>query len=387
MRIARLRKFGGQSPLGLLGMLLCIVLIERFVARHEADHFLKMDSWTWNQTAKRAVREARDAGLICLGDSLVQVGIAPILIEARTGLVTNNLALSGGQPASSYFLLRRVLEAGGEPKAVLIDFFPKHLQVSPTVSLDPWTSIAQSRELFDLARQSGDTDFLGRALWSRWVPSSRARPEVRNAILAALREENRRDRQHVPPYWRRNLQVNQGGVLCPPPEEAQTTDLVGWTKRYFPADWECDPVNERYIRRLLRLAESRKIQVYWLLPPMQPALQSRVAQNGLDAKYVAFVQRIRADFPGLTVIDGRHANYDPAVFFDPHHLARTGAAVLSHDIALILHERLSQSTPPRNNWVSLPGYGPRRIGEPLEDVNQSRTLLRLSRTRTDSLSR
>ena len=39
---------------------------------------------------------------------------------------------------------------------------------------------------------------------------------IRENVLAAVRGEDHSDRHHVPPFLRRNLAVNSGGLLCPP---------------------------------------------------------------------------------------------------------------------------------------------------------------------------
>ena len=65
------------------------------------------------------------------GDSLAKLGVAPSLVEARSGRSVYNLAVCAGQAPSSYFLLRRVLDSGARPTAILVDFFPRLLQVPP----------------------------------------------------------------------------------------------------------------------------------------------------------------------------------------------------------------------------------------------------------------
>ncbi|SIO67470.1 hypothetical protein SAMN05444166_8370 [Singulisphaera sp. GP187] len=137
-------------------------------------------------------------------------------------------------------------------------------------------------------------------------------------------------------------------------------------------------MNDGYIRRILTLAAARKIRVFWLLPPIQPALQQRCEQSGFDARHQKFVRGFQAEFSNVTVLDGRHANYDPQVFFDPHHLARDGAAVLSYDVAMMLRRAINADHA-LSRWVNLPAYGNRRIDGPLEDVEQSRVAARLER--------
>ncbi|AGA26241.1 hypothetical protein [Singulisphaera acidiphila] len=366
-------------PWGLLGMFALVLAFEAFAAAHQNNLFLKIDAWTWKQTGRRAERPGSKARIVCLGDSLVQVGVASPIIEKHAGLSTCNLAISGGQAASSYFLLRRVLEAGGRPDSLVLDFFPRHLQSSPLVGLDPWIDLTTFAEVVDLARAGRDAEFLGRVALAKILPTVRSRPEIRGTILAALNGEDRSDRHHVPPSLRRNIEVNRGGLLCPS-TPTRHEDLEAWSKTYFPTNWSCHPVNDVYVRRLLALAASRGIRVFWLLPPIQPVLQQRCERNGFDARHLDFVRGFQAEFPNVTVLDGRHANYDPDVFFDPHHLARDGAAVFSFDVAMTLRRSIhSDRALPR--WVDLPSYGKRRIDGPLEDVEQSRVAAKLERAK------
>jgi hypothetical protein len=125
----------------------------------------------------------------------------------------------------------------------------------------------------------------------------------------------------------------------------------------FPRRWTPDRVNAAYVRRFLELAAANGVTVYWLIPPVHPAVQASGEASGFDDRYVAFVKQQQERFPGLVVLDGRHANYDPAVFLDADHLGREGAYALSQDLGG-LFRRLRRETPP-DRWVSLPRYQPR----------------------------
>ena len=70
------------------------------------------------------------------------------------------------------------------------------------------------------------------------------------------------------------------------PAETAATLLQG----YLPSDWVCHPVNGKYIKRFLSLAESRDIPVFWLLPPLRPEVQERATGAVCPSKYEAFVR-------------------------------------------------------------------------------------------------
>jgi hypothetical protein len=80
---------------------------------------------------------------------------------------------------------------------------------------------------------------------------------------------------------------------------------------------------------------------------------------------------MQARHPGLTILDGRHANYDPTAFVDTSHLNGPAAAVLSADLATIL-ERDRAAEPAPGRWLDLPPYRPHPAEVPLEDFEQSR---------------
>lgn len=361
-------------PWGLLGMLALIVAVERFAARHENDLFLKIEHWTWRQIGRLADSPPGAPRIVCLGDSLVQVGIAAPIVEERTGRITYNMAISGGPVVASYLLLRRAVESGGSPEAVVLDCFPRLLEADPLDGSDPWSSIASVAECADLAWSARRPAFLARTVVAKAVPTVRMRYEIRGAVVAALRGEPMGARQFVPPSLVRNLRVNRGGVLCPPHQD-RIANLDDWASRNCPPAWTCHPVNRLYLERLLTLTTERRIPVFWLLPPYEPELQARCESSGFDSRHDAFVWRVAADYPNVTVVDGRRSGCGPDDFLDPHHLARSGAAAFSTGVAGVVAAAL-ESPPKAARWVSLPADQARRIDVPLEDLEQSKLAVR-----------
>jgi hypothetical protein len=166
---------------------------------------------------------------------------------------------------------------------------------------------------------------------------------------------------------RRNWEVNRGAEIVAS-RPVRMDDVELWMRGYFPK-FECTKSNRTYIKRLLDEARRREIPVFWVLPPYTPILQARCEQSGFDAAHLAFIQTLQARYPGLYVVDGRHAGYDPAVFTDLHHLGREGAEVFSAGLASILgHHRDDPASTPR--WIKLPDYRPLATAS-LEDMEQS----------------
>jgi len=137
---------------------------------------------------------------------------------------------------------------------------------------------------------------------------------------------------------------------------------------YFPPRGTCDRVN---VSRLpppasCRLASSRGITVYWLLPPIVSSVQARRERLGFDRPYRDVV---RGDAGSVPERDGHRwpARRLPAgVFVDPSHCDARGAAALQR--------RRCGGAPPTPTPMGSMG----RLAEipavatPLEDMEQLR---------------
>ena len=149
MKLLRHTAARRRAPLGLLGMLGLVFAVEVCVGSHDLD-LMTPQEWCWRLSGMDATRRSPGCEVLCFGDSLVQGGIAPQLIEGRTGRRAFNFAVGGGQAPSSYFLLRRALESGARPAAVLVDFFPSLLGLGPRHNLPHWPHLLDTRECLEL---------------------------------------------------------------------------------------------------------------------------------------------------------------------------------------------------------------------------------------------
>ena len=156
----------------------------------------------------------------------------------------------------------------------------------------------------------------------------------------------------------------------PPRSRAIRARSTPNNKYLAPDTWTPDPVVATYLDRFFAWPESRGIPVFWLIPPMVPALQARHhEQAGIDVAYTRFARRVQERFPNLVVIDGRYASYPPSVFIDPTHLDCQGAAVFSDDLAPIIGRHLA--LPIGSALGFLAAFRERPPGIALEDVEQS----------------
>ena len=352
-------------PGGLIGLLAMVAAIEATLA-HQPLRFADTASFNWRLAVEDVRREAGDCQIACLGDSLMKIGVIPQVIRAGTGRRTFNFGMARAPAPATYFLLRRLLEAGGKPTALLIEFKPSILAGSPRLSLRHLQEVLSLRESWELARESGNGTILPQILRGRSMASLRYRAEIREAVRSALAGQTAptiRTNRMALRNWTRNLggHLNSSrptfsGVI--PPQIHQ------W---FGSDDWQCHRVNRLFVDRLLALAESRSIPVFWVIPPLPTELQTRRERSGVDEQFVGFVRSMQARHPGVTVVDGRHAGYESTTFADHTHLNGRGSMALSHELARILC-RTGES--PR--WVDLPRYRDWPTDVPAEDIDQSR---------------
>lgn len=352
---AHLQRCSSASlPVGLLGMLALVAVVEASVAGHRAD---LAPPWAedWRFSTSAAERKAAGSEVLCFGDSLVKYGVLPRVIEAKTGWKSFNLATSGGTMPSAYFLLKRAFDAGAKPKAVVVDFDALMLEDAEPVSLRNYPELATMADCVDLAWSEGDTRFMGALVLAKLVPSYRWRFEVRALVRAAI-EGRDGSRRQTNATFRLTWETHGGAQPMPPgrvrhPSEDYLIDGVS------PASWSIGSKDEAYLDRFVALAESRGVAVYWLIPPLCPEAHARRQVQGADEAYGRLARSKLSRFANLTILDARSSRYDDSVHVDHIHLDRVGATALSGDLAAILANRFAEKAPSR--WVALPNYSGR----------------------------
>ena len=173
-------------------------------------------------------------------------------------------------------------------------------------------------------------------------------------------------------FTRRNWTLNEGAMIM-----GKNPQFHGNIDNFYqplaPTDWKCDPTNKRYIRRFLDLAAAHHVPVFWLIPPYCSRAQAERDRVGSHAVYDGFVHNMQSKSPNVVVIDGRRVGYEDSLFFDPIHLDRDGAVVMSNAVAEAIRPYLAgQPGPVAGHWVDLPTMrGPNPTGLVLEDMVQS----------------
>ena len=392
MSRSKTRGPGRGLPWGLVGMLAIVAVVERAVDRHGLD-FAEVTAVNWGYSKRATHAEAPRTDILCLGTSLVKFGVLPRALEDATGRSAYNLAVCNGHMPSSYFLLKRALDAGARPAAIVIDCQDgpvtaehRHEQAEALrVNLRNWPELLNPGECLDLAWTAGDASFFGATSVAKVLPSYKARFEVRNVVKAAFEGGNASQRDVIIPFlrnWNANLGTNVMPSTVTVPENSAPIPpgFVAVADHFADGRWSRNTLTARYTHRLLALAEARDIPVFWLLPPVTPpAFHSRHI-DGYDSYFDGLAREAQAIYPNVTVIDGSRSGYPPDAFCDKAHLNAKGTVVFSQGVASVVARAL---TDPRagSSWVTLPGFAEaeRRTASWFEDINASRLAVKEGR--------
>ena len=357
-------------PWGFFGAVGLIVIVETVVSARHLD-FTTLSAYDWRLTGQAVVREAPKSEILVFGDSLLKFGMVSDILERRLEAKFFNLSLMGGQSVSSYFLLRRAIEAGARPKAILQD-----CQDQPAVAGRPqtgvgvrehirdWQELLDFRELRELRASIGDDALFHSVLLGRLLPTVKNYHEIRDRKIFWTKDG--RFFAHV---QRRNFERNRGSILAPRAERPPPSPSLALMNSPR-LEWISNSMTSEYLDKFFRLAESRSIPVFFLLPPTSPEHQSLREKVGQKAYYTRQAEAIRARYPSVTIFDARESRYDRAYFIDDTHLDRVGASIYSKDLAEAVAATLSGPKSPMR-WVNLPKCRAGVEGKLGEDIDSS----------------
>lgn len=365
-----------SPPWGFLGALVLILGIDRCGMRDNPAHHSEHAA-NWQYAARAVERHASGHEVLGFGDSLLKFGLLPSVIQSQTGLSTYNFAATLGPAPASYFLLRRALNQGARPKAIVVDFMGGIQQEGPTSEKlpYPWAELLRASEAIDLAWHSSNPELFTRTILEQWIHSYKDRFEVQARIqnhLQGVAHERAGVIALLRNHWSRNrgaqVNVKASFVDLDPPEGPERSR------------WSCHPVNERYIHRFMALALQYRIPVYWVIPPVSPMMQQHDTYRGESLRFDAFVKRTQGSFSNLFVIDGRNSGLDRTYFVDHRHLDHDGGAILSAGIGEVIANGLMRGAK-QTRWTSLPDLTAMKYALVAENSKSSITILGPKRRR------
>jgi hypothetical protein len=364
-----------RAPVGLLGMLLLVGMIERQVGRNEL-HFTLAEAENWKFSERQARRQTTPGSILCFGTSLVKDGLLPRIIESRTGRTSYNLAAMGGHMPTSYYLLKRSLESGARPSAILVDCQDGPVPIADAakpadairLNLRNWPGVLTLLEVGEFSWRARNASLLTDYVVSGLLPSAKMRHEIRTSIQACLRNEEASSlKLMVATYG--NWTANRGTFVLPP-KGTDDEEATSIPPSPLPRDqFLPNALSQTYTRRFLELAAAHQIRVFWLLPPVSSHAQRERDGAGLSAYFTSRAALIQREYPWVTVIDSRRAAYPARAFHDKVHLNRLGAVAYTSAIAEVVEQAMKR--PGDSRWISAPEYqaAPERIA--VEDINES----------------
>ncbi|MHC5538435.1 hypothetical protein ACYOEI_09420 [Singulisphaera rosea] len=371
-------------PLGLLGMVVLVGVVEWYVACHDVDFSLAGPS-NWRYGVWSASRETKGIKLLALGTSLVKHGLQSRVVERETGRSTLNLAVFSGQMSSSYYLLKRAIDSRATPNAILIDCqdgpVPRPLRdqrpEGVEANLRCWPELLGLADLLDLSVATSDASLFGELALARLLPSYRARYEIRSDVLAALRGQVGSSRSLILTF-RRNWLVNRGTHIVarnsvPPPSPTEPSG-PGPHADFSTSRWVRNKLSLAYSERLLDLAAAHRIKVFWLIPPVGPEAQFERDREGIDEYFTRVAHWALSRSPDLVVLDARRSGYPRSAFVDKVHLNREGGGRYSLDVGSAIRQTFASGLG-TSRWIDLPGYRALDRDLPVEDFSESMFVL------------
>ncbi len=354
-----------RLPLGLVGMLAVVAIVESHLYG-DRETYCAPGSQELQLAWKAAKYQAPKREVLCFGDSLIKLSLIPRVFEQRTGLSCYNLAVSGSQTPMSYLLLKRALDSGAKPKAILVEFMPSLFRLPPTHNLSRWSYVAGLSDAAEMAWRENNRILFDRVLVNKLLTSMEARKEIRRILQRQLLgPESAPD--EVPMYRRHWIKFDGAQIMPANPTLTEKDfDPATWANGFYP-HWYVNRVNRAYLLKFLDLAASNKIEVYWLLPPIMPSVQDLCEKSGFAARQTAFLETLQKRYSNLSIVDGRYAGYDDKVYMDPNHLGREGAYIYSVEIGNLMRRRFSGGLE-QTAWLTLPGYRFRAVDVAIEDA-------------------
>ena len=338
-------------PFGLLGALALIVAVE-YAIETRGNLLATYSGLGARFASKAATAQAKSAAILGFGDSVMKFGFDPESIQRQSGRSAYNLAVPGTPPPLALALLRKALNAGAKPEAIVVGTMT--LAGSPKVHVSDFAEAFTLRDAYELARDAERPELFGEIATARALPSYRYRHALRGAFLAPLKGSQ--PESQTPALSKLQTWTAHSGHEPRTPNGAFDGRMEPeLEKRVYSSPWLVEAAFEKGLRRLVKLAADRGIAVYWVVPPISPLAQERREALGLDAPHTRNLQAILSRMANTTLIDARTSGYPASAFFDSCHLNAEGAATLSSQIGQVLiRQRNGERFPDR--WVTLPRW-------------------------------
>lgn len=269
--------------------------------------------------------------VIVLGDSYCISGIIPADIEKGTGLSCFNFSTHGRQTVlASYGMMKNYLKrCSRKPEYLVIGFLPQvcgHTRQKIEKEYLPY--------MYDL-KDGNMTIFFAEFGWAQGmkflIPSLKHQAFFKR-LLARPFSTRLAARGGIEKFAL-GVAAERGYYAWRPSEKHRNAPGSDKTPYRFRAS----PFFRKYLYAILDLAAENDIRVIYVIPTKRPEWYRIREKQGVVKEYGEFVEEIKAEYPGITVLDPQTKLDHKDFYVNRDHLNGRGARVLSKLVA----ERIS----------------------------------------------
>lgn len=307
-----------RFPRGFVIAALMIIVIELLVVRFD-DYFYFPPYNNLRMKVKNniALSAEHSFDVVILGDSYNLTGIDPRIVSEQTGLsVFNFSTFAVNSIVSSYVLFRNQVRTSQVKPRVLVlgylDYIPQ---------MDRETVVKKyAHTFFDFKRGNLDvfTQEFGLGMGIKHlIPSLKhqgyfllmAKPTPLEQIKA-VEQSVYEDLGFYEWHADRNFDGAYGYE-----NDDQTFNV--------------SPFFDKYIRKMLRLAQQENMQVLYVVPSVVPELDQRLNQAGRRQAYLKYISELQREFTNVSVIFPQDLLNTADIYTDQDHLNEQGGQRLS----------------------------------------------------------
>ena len=202
-----------------------------------------------------------------------------------------------GAALAHLFMLRRILQTGSRPDAILIDGDLLDCNPLDAALAQAWPAFATLPECVELAWYARDPKLFEALAAARFLPTYRRRSDIRAGAGGGGRPQVDPGRLPGRPAPQEPREEPRGVYLPHPGRPGSARPEAGAARR-VPADGLGGGPDERPLpRRVPRPDGVGGIPVFWLLPPVHPDFQAARDRYGRDAAYLGYVRRLGEHYP------------------------------------------------------------------------------------------
>jgi hypothetical protein len=300
--------------------------MERFLWT-ERVWFSDRAAWQWLVKSELLSEQGFCGDIAIIGSSISFHSLDPVKLQrsVRDRQSFVNLALNGLTVGQYSDVLDRYISYQSAPKVLVLEIRSGVVDRSSWLAGPWWRFFGDFNGLVKsgiaIHQPELIPDFFAKRIWASYCYG----PSLDNFITACLTS-----RSVSTTTFERNRQLDR--------ELRDTNGFSSWDlgdQRFVPGDysevdfsWSDSPTGESCLGSLLRIAESRNIEVVLMRAPAPFSIESRRREAGFDKGFERFTKRVCQRFPELKWHVFEPSGFEDSDFVDDHHLSEKGGLLL-----------------------------------------------------------